>query len=237
MLQGIYGFDEVADMYVLTPPDGTMFMANGFTTRQDQPPILYFYNGSSTATPDGVNVICPTAITPPAPGRYVKIPFDYKNLLNQLVLATVATSGSYADLIGKPTLATVATTGSYTDLINLPPARSASIPTRSLNSAAYQISATRDALALYSVQIAATISLTTGQSGTVSLQMSSTSGGTYATVNSCSNGNTGSLTLGLNITQTQLTVLAAFVPAGYYVKLVSSGTATNTMVAQQEVLL
>lgn len=126
---------------------------------------------------------------------------------------------------------------SYLALTDTPAIASASVPTRTLNSSAYQISSTRNSFAMYSVQIAATISLTTGQTGTVALQMSPTSGGTYVAVNTVSNGNTGSLTLGLNLTQTQLAVLLAFVPAGYFVKLVSTGTATNTIVNQQEVLL
>lgn len=129
MLQAIYGFDEAADMTAFAAPDGNMFMANGLSSRGDRPPVLYWYNASSTAAPDGNNVICPGSITPPAPGRYVKIPFDYNALLNLPALAAVALSGAYSDLSGKPSLATVATSGSYNDLSSKP-----SIPAAQVNS-------------------------------------------------------------------------------------------------------
>jgi hypothetical protein len=105
----------------------------------------------------------------------------------------------------------------------------------SLNSA-FQVSATHDAFVSYTVQIAATISLTTGQSGTISIQLSPNNT-TYTTAGSFTNGNTGTLTIGLNLTNTQAGQVQAYVPAGYYVKLVSSGTATSTYQTGQETLL
>lgn len=33
---------------------------------------VYRYNSASTATPDGVSVLCPNTITPPSPGRWIR---------------------------------------------------------------------------------------------------------------------------------------------------------------------
>ena len=227
--------DTVVDLTGNVLPDGWSYKLLGNVAKFDQPPVWYVYDASSTATPDGVTVLQPTMVT--GAGRYIRRLDSYLKLTDTPILATVATTGAYSDLLGRPTLATVASTGSYNDLINLPAARSFSTPSRALNSSAFQISPSRDALVFYSISIAATISLTTGQTGTVTLQMSPTSGGTYTTIGTLTNGNTGTLTIGLNLTQTQSAVLSCVIPAGYYVKLVSTGTATNTIVSQQEVLL
>lgn len=227
--------DTVADLTGNVLPDGWAYKLLGNVTKFDQPPVWYVYDASSTATPDGVTVLQPSMVM--GAGRYIRRLDSYLKLTDTPVLAAVATSGIYSDLTGRPSLSTVATSGSYNDLSNLPAARSFTAPSRTLNSAAYQISASRDSLVFYSISISATISLTTGQTGTVNLQMSATSGGTYTTIGTLTNGNTGTLTLGLNLTQTQSAVLSCVVPAGYYVKLVSTGTATNTIVSQQEVLL
>lgn len=104
---------------------------------------------------------------------------------------------------------------------------------------AFQVSATKNAYIFYSIQIAATLSLTSGQNGTVSLQICATSGGTFVEIGKIGNGNTGTLTIGINTVQTQIYVLPGYVPAGYYVKLVSTnvtGTPTFTFITGQEVL-
>lgn len=120
-------------------------------------------------------------------------------------------------------------------------ARSFANPTRTLNSA-FQISSTRDAMVSYTVDIGATISLTSGQAGTVTLQYADDSGQTtnVKTVQSSVNGNTGTLTLGLNLTQTVTAILAGIIPAGKYVKLVTANTTGSPSFswrAGQEVLL
>lgn len=118
-----------------------------------------------------------------------------------------------------------------TDNIN----RTIANATRSFNSA-FQVSSSKDAMVSYSVQIASTLSLVTGQTGTASLQICATSGGSYTEVARFTNGNTGTLAVGLNLTQTVTNNLSAMVPAGYYVKIVTSGTATISYVVGQETL-
>lgn len=114
-------------------------------------------------------------------------------------------------------------------------------PTRSLNSA-FQISASRVAQVSYAVSISCAISLTTGQQGTVYLEYADDSGFTtnVVTVNSFTNGNTGSLTLGLALTQVNTAALAGMIPVGKYVRLRTqnnTGSPTFAFVGAQEVLV
>lgn len=113
-------------------------------------------------------------------------------------------------------------------------------PTRSLNTA-FQISTTQDAQVSYAVDIAATLSLTTGQTGTVTLQYADDSGFTtnVVTVQSSVNGNTGTLAIGLGLTQTATASLSGTIPTGKYVRLLTAnttGTPTFTFRTAQEVL-
>lgn len=127
--------------------------------------------------------------------------------------------------------------GTGFDAVPLPsvPAYSQSTVTRSLNTA-FTPSATNDMYVAYSVNIATTLSLTSGAAGTVSLQISPT-GSTWTTIGQIANANTGSLTIGLNLAQNITGVLSGTVPTGYQAKLVTAnttGTPTFTYVTGQE---
>lgn len=142
-------------------------------------------------------------------------------------LATVATSGDYADLSGKPTIPSVT--------------RTFSNPTRSLNTA-FQVSTTQDSAVSYSVDIACSLSLTGGQAGTVFLRYADDSGHTTNVKEVCrfAASNTGALTIGLSLNQVATGAISGLIPAGKYVKLVTSndtGTPTFTYRNAQEVLL
>lgn len=122
-----------------------------------------------------------------------------------------------------------------------PAARSQSVQTRTLNSI-YQPNASRDILANYSVNIATVLTLSGGQSGTVNLQISPSA--TFAsgveTIGSFTNGNTGTLVVGLTLNQVTTAVLSGEIPAGFYSRLQTvnnTGTPIFTYVCGQEVLL
>lgn len=120
-------------------------------------------------------------------------------------------------------------------------ARSFSNPSLAVNTSR-QASATRDAMVNASVDITSTISLTTGQTGKVSLQYADNTGFStnVVTVQTATNGNTGSLTIGLNLSQVYTAALTGIVPAGKYYRLVTTnvtGTPTYGTPAIQEVLL
>lgn len=112
-------------------------------------------------------------------------------------------------------------------------------PTRSLNSA-FQISSSKAAFVSYSVDVATALTLTTGQQGTVYLRYADDSGHTTNVKEVCRyvNGNTGTLAIGANITQTGTGTLSGFVPAGKYAKIVTennTGTPSFAMRNAQEV--
>lgn len=114
-------------------------------------------------------------------------------------------------------------------------------PTRSLNSA-FQISTARNAQVSYAVGISCALSLTTGQQGTVYLEYADDSGFTTNVVGVTQfvNGNTGTLALGLALTQLNTAALSGMIPAGKYVRLRTqnnTGTPTFTFVSAQEVLV
>jgi len=148
------------------------------------------------------------------------------------ITANLATTGVSTGTYEK---VTVDTKGRVTAGVN----PSDSYPARSLNSC-FQICSTRSAFVNYSIDIAATISLTTGQTGTVFLETYSDSGCTTGTqeITRFVNGNTGTLTVGLNLTQNVTGTITGYVPAGKYVKIRTantSGTPTFTYRSGQEV--
>lgn len=111
----------------------------------------------------------------------------------------------------------------------------ASSPNRSLNMV-FMPSATDATMCHYTISIACTISITTGQTGSVTLF--SDKGSPPTTFRGrVTNNNTGALTIGLNLTNTQETVLSYLVPPGYNVELVSSGTGTISITGQSEVIV
>lgn len=120
------------------------------------------------------------------------------------------------------------------------PVPSFAYPSRTLGTA-YQISTTRNARVSYAVNIASTLSLTSGQSGSVVLEYADDSGITtnVVTVQTSTNANTGALAIGLNLVQTVTATLTGEIPAGKYVRIRSvsnTGTPSFTMGTAQEVL-
>jgi len=118
--------------------------------------------------------------------------------------------------------------------------RSQSSATRPLNTA-FQVSATRWSTVRYSVDISTTVSLGGAQVGTVVLEMATNAAFTTGvqTILPFSNGNSGTLVVGLVLTQLSTACLSADVPPGNYVRLKTmnvTGTPTYTYRSGQEVL-
>lgn len=116
-----------------------------------------------------------------------------------------------------------------------------SAASRSLNTA-FQISTSRHAVVSYSVDIATTLSLSGGQTGTVFLEYADNSGMSTNLVEVCRsvNGNTGTLTIGLNITQNCTGQVSGVIPAGKYVRIRTvntTGTPAFNYRSGQEALL
>lgn len=162
---------------------------------------------------------------------------------------TQITTGSVDYIKNKPSIPaaqvqsdwTQAGTGSVDYVKNKPLARSVAHPARTLNSA-FQISSAQDASVSYSVDISASLSLVTGQVGTLYLRYADDSAHTtnVKEVGRSVNGNAGALTIGLALTQTATATLSGVVPLGKYAKIVTentTGTPTFTFRSAQEVLL
>lgn len=130
------------------------------------------------------------------------------------------------------------------DFDNIALSISARVPayiTRALNTA-FQISASRDASVSYSVKISPTLSLTTGEEGTVILEIADNSGFTtnVQEITEISNGNIGNLTIGLNSTQPATFNISGIIPANKWVRLRTvnnTGTPDFTARPGQETLL
>lgn len=136
---------------------------------------------------------------------------------------------------------TVNNSGYVTGATNAP-SSSFSYPSRSLNTVYQNSSSNQNLMGNYAVDIACTISLTTGQSGLVILEIADNSGFTtnVQELNRCANTNTGTLTIGLNLTQTVTATLGGVVPPGKYYRLRTvntTGTPSFTFRSSQEVLL
>lgn len=136
---------------------------------------------------------------------------------------------------------TQASTSAVDYIKNKPAARSQSAAIRSLNTA-FQVNATRWATVKYSVDISTTVSLSGSQVGTVILETATNSAFTTGvqTLQQFSNGNSGTLVVGLVLTQLSTACLSGDVPAGNYVRLRTvnvTGTPTYTYQAGQEVLV
>lgn len=117
--------------------------------------------------------------------------------------------------------------------------KSFSYPTRSLNTA-FQPSTALDTVGIYSVSIASTLTLTTGQLGSEVLE---TADDVSITVNvktcaTVANGNTGALSIGVNTVNTQGGVLSCFIPKGKYARIrtvstTGSPTFSSSITAQE----
>lgn len=204
------------DLYTIIINDQEMMVVPGNTAWDDQPLKFYYWDVNSSLTDDGENVIQPTAVV--GNGRFIKLHNT------QLQTDWNATSG-VQQLLNKP-------------VIN---SQSIASPTRALNTI-YQNSSTQNMLASYSVDVACTLSLTTGQTGTVSLQYADNVGFTtnVVTVQSAVNGNTGSLTIGLNLTQTATAAVTGVIPSGKYYRVFTTsnvGSPTFTLRQSQETLI
>lgn len=103
-------------------------------------------------------------------------------------------------------------------------------------STAYQVSSGYMSEIKVSVSILCTLTLTTGQSGSVALQVSPNGTTGWVTAASVPSSNAGTLSIGVNTTQGGGGELSAILMPGYYWKLVTSGTGTFAFTGGQQVI-
>lgn len=112
---------------------------------------------------------------------------------------------------------------------------------RALNTA-FQVSADRFAYASYSVSIGTSISISGGQSGSAILEIATDSGFTtnVQELGRINNNQTGTLTIGLALSQNITGNLSGSIPPGYYARIRTvnnTGTPSFSYVSGQETLL
>jgi len=106
----------------------------------------------------------------------------------------------------------------------VPATKKTQIPAiRQLN-LAFQISPFHDALVNYCIDISCNISLSSGQLGVAYLEIASDVGFTQNVqeLGRIANGNSGSLSIGLNLTINTTATLSGYVPSGYYSRIRTS---------------
>lgn len=190
--------------------------------------------GTDYASPSSLSGYVPTTTTVNGHALSTNVTVS----ASDLGLSTVATSGSYNDLSNKPGLATVATSGSYTDLSNQPtiPSTLRTTSTLSLSlvgsgATGTQISTLKDSTVRANVSTSTTSTIGGPSTSVITLKKCSTNNateGSWTTVATLENDQTITLAVVLQSTQVVKGQLETDVPAGWYVKLVNSGTGTHT---------
>lgn len=160
---------------------------------------------------------------------------------SDLSLSTEATTGAYTDLIGAPILAAVATSGSYNDLSNKPAIPSVIRTTSSLSlslvgtgATGTQVSSAKDSTVRLNASTSTTSTIGGPSTSLVTLKICATNSateGNWTTIAILENDQTITLAIALNSIQITKGQLAADVPAGWYVKLVNSGTGTHSEIS------
>ncbi|KAI9450919.1 hypothetical protein F5148DRAFT_1290484 [Russula earlei] len=143
-----------------------------------------------------------------------------------IITANLNTSGVTA---GSYSTVTVNNKGIVTAGTN----RSFSIVARTLGTSptSFQPSTTRDAQVVYTVTINAVATLISGQAGTVFLEYSPNNS-TWTTIGQV----THNIVTGLILNISETMQVSGYIPAGYFVRLRTSGAATITYVTGQEML-
>jgi len=111
--------------------------------------------------------------------------------------------------------------------------------TRPINSTAFRPSATKSCHVSYTVRIACSLTLTSGTYGAVILEQSANGSTGWTELTRCENGNTGTLTIGLNTVQTGCYNITGDPKQGYYLRMrqsTTNGTPTYIYVTGQETI-
>lgn len=165
-------------------------------------------------------------------------------ILNKPSLATVATTGSYSDLSGKPTIPAAQVNSDWnsssgvSQILNKPSIPSITRTTSTLSlslvgggATGTQISASKDSTVRLNVSTSTTSTIGGPSTSLVTLKICSTNNateGNWTSVATVENDQTITLAIVLNSIQVLKGQLCADVPAGWYVKLVNSGTGTHS---------
>lgn len=207
---------------------------------------VYAWDATSTQTPDDDEYVLPDGQSVGTAGRWNKVDISFLNadwaassgqrfILNKPSIPAAQVNSDWnagsgaAQILNKPTIPSAPVNADWNagsglaQILNkptLPAAPSQSLASRSLNTA-FQVHASRNARAQYTVQVTVTASIAGGQNGEVVLEIASDSGFTtnVQTLDIFGGGQTYTLALALQGVQPSSGSVRGFVPAGYYVRL------------------
>lgn len=230
------GMDSVTGQFRIAQPTDTMSIPNaisqltndvGFITSGSLSSYLTSSSAASTYATQTALSGKQASITTGTTGQY------FRGDLSLATFPSIPAAQIQSDW-------TQATTSSL-DYIKNKPARSFNYPSRALNSC-FQISATQDAIFHYRVDVTTGLSLASGAQGTITITSYTNSGcttGAQALVDGTA-AQTGSLVIGLNISQVVSIALDGMTPANRWLKITTANTVgTPTFAiraAQQEIL-
>lgn len=229
--------DIKADLYALIAADGNVVTLYGNTTRGDIRPVDYLYDASSSSEDNYPEVIKPTLQT--GNGRWLKQLYQqYQSDWNQATNTEMdfiknkpsipaaqvnsdwnAVSG-VAEILNKPTIPNIIRTTSTLSLSLV-----------GTGATGTQISANKDSTVRLSCSTSTTSTIGGPATSVILLKINSTNDateGTWTTVATLESDQTITLAVVLQSIQVVKGQLCADVPAGWYVKLVNSGTGTHS---------
>lgn len=174
-------------------------------------------------------------------GRSVLTASSAANARTAIGAGTSSFSGAWVDLTGKPGVATTSVDGlmSAADKTKLDGLTGAtSIPagvTRAINSTSFQPSTTRNTDANYSIKLSTTVTLLAGsQTVGAELQISANGSTGWYRAGYIENSQTLGVSISVSVTDAPTVQLIGKIPAGYYARIVTSGTGTATWVSGVE---
>lgn len=235
--------DFKSDLYARIPGDGELDTLLCENTLGDMPISIWQYIASSMATDNFTNgVVQPTLQT--GAGRWLKrtiIPTDTNQLTNGAAFITGISSGMVTAALTYTPANPNGTSGQYMCgdgskvTIPTPPSTTRTTSTLSLSlvgtgATGTQISATKDSTVRCTVSTSTTSTIGGPATSVVALKMAATNDsveGNWATIGTFESDQTITLAIVLNSLQIIKGQLCADIPAGYYVKLVNSGTGTH----------
>lgn len=207
-----YQADTKADLYAVIPPVGFGFILNGEFTKGDIPSMFYAYDDTSAAADNFPDVMQPTLQT--GNGRYVR--YNPNQLQSDWAQATT-TALDY--IKGKPAIPSTTRTTSALSLSLVGTGATGTL-----------IDATKAATVRLTVSTSTTSTIGGPATSVVLLKICATNNateGSWTTVATLESDQTITLAIVLQSNQIVKGQLCADVPAGWFVKLVNSGTGTH----------
>lgn len=219
---------------------GSCLIVSGQTTATDGLGGFYFYDDTSTATADGYTIIKQNVLGPTDPGRW----FRRENIRQIPANYTQGTTSAIDYVSNKPIIPAAQVNSDWnsvsglSQILNKPPVPSVTRTTSTLSlslvgtgATGTQISSAKDSTVRATVQTSATATIAGAATSTVTLKKcitNSSTEGDWTTVSVSETSQSYSLAVALQGVTGGKAQLVTDLPAGWFVKLVNTGSGTHT---------